>query len=77
MMMRLIQPVERPVNVEVLELAAEVLQRVQSGDTLAIAVVEVHPGGDVSFSTTDTPHYHLLNSGCARLAVAMASDPEP
>jgi hypothetical protein len=50
--------------------------RVDSGETLALAIVEVQRGGIVStIADTDSSgeFYHQLNSGAARLAWLLAS----
>jgi len=65
---------DRPVHDVALALAEEVLARVKSGETTALATVEVHPAGDVEIHTAHRGQYHHLNSGCARLAAMMASE---
>ena len=66
---------ERPVQQKVLTLAEEVLARVKSGQTVALAVVEVLPAGDVAIQTAHEGRYHYLNSGAARLAAHLATEP--
>lgn len=65
---------ERSVDEDVLALAEEVVERVKAGETVSLAVVEVHPAGNVSWRRVTERNYHALNSGCARLAAAMASE---
>lgn len=54
------------------DLAEQALANVKSGKTVALAVVEVHPGGRVSTGWSDGPYYHRLNSGAATLATRLA-----
>ena len=60
-------------NPSALEIAQAALDRVKSGETVAIAVVEVLRGRAVRTSCSAGDCYHLLNSGAARLANRLAA----
>lgn len=61
-------------NTDCLELLQEAVNRVLTGDTAAVAVVEARRGGQVTYAWTSTSDcYHQLNSGAARMAARLAS----
>lgn len=62
------------VNASAVSLVEEVLERLRSGVTLAVAVVEVKKGRLVATGWVDSPSgsYHELNSGAATLASRLA-----
>lgn len=66
------------VNGEAVEMLSGLLERVRSGEAIAVAFVEVKRGGIVAnaFANSRTGSYHALNSGAARLAYRLASVPE-
>lgn len=66
---------EREVNGDAAELLRGLLARIESGETVAIAFVEVQRAGMVStaYSNSRTGCYHALNSGAARLAHRLAA----
>lgn len=66
---------QRPVEEGVLRLAEDVLEQVKTGEIIALAVVAVHPAGNVGIRTAHNGKYHHLNSGAARLAAALAGEP--
>lgn len=63
------------IDPDLLERAEELLARVKSGETLALATVEVQRGRIVQTGWSDNGYYHELNSGAARLANRLASIP--
>lgn len=67
--------VDLEVNTEAVDLIERMLERVRSGEVVAVALVEVKRGGVVAtaYSNSRTGHYHGLNSGAARLAHRLAA----
>lgn len=61
-------------NEDAIQLVEGVLERLRSGEVLAVAVVEVQKGGNVATAFSKATHYHALNSGAARLAAQLALD---
>ena len=66
---------EREVNEDAAEMLRSLLARVESGEVVAVAIVEVKRAGVVAtgFSNSRSGHYHALNSGAARLANRLAA----
>jgi hypothetical protein len=66
---------ELEVNEDAADMLRQLLARVESGEALAIAVVEVMRGGGVAtgYSNSRSGNYHALNSGAARLANRLAA----
>jgi hypothetical protein len=62
------------VNEPAAELLNEVMERIASGETVAIALIEVRKGHSVATDWSENGQYHLLNSGAARLAARLASE---
>lgn len=63
------------VSEDALELAEQVLARIRSGETVSLAVVEVRKDRSVACAWSQGDSYHRLNSGAARLANRLASEP--
>lgn len=63
------------VNSDAIELVEEVLSHLRSGEAVAVAIVEVLKAGNVATSYCASQSYHQLNSGAARLAARLASEP--
>lgn len=63
-------------NAEALRLVEDVAERLRSGESIAVALVEVRKGRTVATAWSQPPDgaYHLLNSGAARLASRLALD---
>jgi hypothetical protein len=76
MTVRSLKLASNPVNDDALRLVEETLARVKAGEVVAVAIVEVRLAGSVATAFSRSECYHKLNSGCARLAVAMASIPD-
>lgn len=62
-------------NAHALELIEACAERLRSGESIAVALVEVRKGRTVGSAWSEAPDgsYHLLNSGVARLAHRLAS----
>lgn len=67
---------DRPVNSDALQLAEATVERIKSGEVIAVAIVEVRRERTVAIAYSRSDQYHLLNSGAARLANRIASEPE-
>ena len=63
------------VSEDALELAEQILARVRNGETVGLAVVEVRRDRSVACAWSQGDSYHRLNSGAARLANRLASEP--
>lgn len=61
-------------NDDAIQLVEGLLERLRSGEALAVAIVEVQKGGNVATAFSKGLHYHALNSGAARLAARLALD---
>jgi hypothetical protein len=63
------------VNEDAAELLRSLLARVESGEAVAVGIIEVQRGGVVAtaYSNSRSGHYHALNSGAARLANRLAA----
>lgn len=63
-------------NADALKLVEDVAGRLRSGESIAVALVEVRKGREVATAWSQSPDgsYHLLNSGAARLAARLALD---
>jgi len=63
-------------NTEALKLVEDVAERLRSGESIAVALIEVRKGRTVATAWSQPPDgaYHLLNSGAARLAARLALD---
>lgn len=59
---------------DAVELVEELLARLKSGETVAVAIVDVRLGSAVATAWAGNEHYHKLNSGAARLSVRLASE---
>ena len=70
-----LQPVPDLVSEDALELAEQILARVRNGETVSLAVVEVRRDRSVACAWSSGDSYHRLNSGAARLANRLASEP--
>ena len=64
----------REVNQEAIEIVEDVLARLKSGESLAVAVVEIRQGRTVGTAYSASDYYHELNSGAARLAARIAME---
>lgn len=62
------------INEEAIELVEGVLERLKTGKSLAIAIVEVYSTNEVGTAYSKSNKYHHLNSGAARLAARLAVD---
>lgn len=62
------------VNDDAIELVEGLLERLRSGDALAVAIVEVRRDREVATAYSASDQYHYLNSGAARLAARLALD---
>lgn len=62
------------VNHDAVLLIEGVLERLKSGKSVAVAVVEVLDRSDVACAFSRSTYYHQLNSGAARLAARLAAD---
>ncbi|MCV9940924.1 hypothetical protein OIU35_31625 [Boseaceae bacterium BT-24-1] len=71
-----IKVAESPVNESALELVEETMARVKTGEVIAVAIIEVRKARTVATSISTSSAYHELNSGAARLAARLATDPE-
>ena len=61
-------------NSDAIALIEGTLERLRSGETVAVAVVEVLADGAVVTHYSESEYYHQLNSGAARLAARLALD---
>jgi hypothetical protein len=62
------------INAEAIELVEGLLSRLRSGESTAVAFVEVLKGRVVATAfANDGQSYHTLNSGAARLAARFAT----
>lgn len=66
--------VAKGANGDAIELAEGLLERLRSGEAIAVAFVEVGADGSVGTAYSKSSSYHLLNSGAARLASRLAID---
>jgi len=66
---------EREVNGDAAEMLRALLGRIESGEAIAVAFVEVKRAGVVAtgYSNSRNGCYHALNSGAARLAHRLAA----
>lgn len=63
------------VNKDAVTLIEGLLDRLKSGHSVAVAIVEVYAAGDtVATAYSMGDNYHKLCSGCARLATHIALD---
>lgn len=71
-----LKKVDLYVNKTAIEAVELLLARLRSGESSAMAYVEISRGGIVStvYSNSEEGCYHHLNSGCARLAQRIASE---
>lgn len=65
---------EAMVNSDAVELVEGLLERLRSGEAVAVALVEVQKGNVVATAFSKSMYYHQLNSGAARLAARLALD---
>lgn len=63
------------VNEDGVKLIEGLLERLRSGEAVAVAVVEVMKAGTVATAYSASSSYHQLNSGAARLSSRLASEP--
>ena len=63
-------------NADAIALIEGVAERLRSGETTSVAIVEVLRGRQVAMAWSQSADgsYHLLNSGAARLAARLALD---
>ena len=66
---------DEPVNEDAVQMIEGLLERLRSGEAVAVAVVEVMKAGTVATAYSTSFSYHQLNSGAARLASRLASEP--
>lgn len=60
-------------NKSALEMVEAVASRLRSGESVGVAIVEIGRDRSVAYGW-QADHYHLLNSGVARLAAKLALD---
>lgn len=65
----------KDINSDAIELVEGTLERLKRGDVTSVAIVEVRRGRSVAHRYSKSVDYHLLNSGAARLAACLATDP--
>lgn len=66
------RPTKKDPNVDAIELVEGLLERLKSGDAVAVAFAEVHADGSVATAWCKSSYYHHLNSGAATLAARIA-----
>ena len=71
--LKLVRTDDRP-NEGAIELVEGLIDRLKSGDALAVAFVEVRRGNTVCTGYSTSNQYHCLNSGAAILASRLAAD---
>ncbi len=63
------------VNQEAVDLVEGLLERLKSGHSVAVGLVEVYADGSTVATAYSNSHtYHQMCSGCARLAARIALD---
>lgn len=69
------RPLPAPeINRCAIEMVEGLLERLRSGEAVAVALVEVKADGFVATGYSKSRHYHHLNSGAATLAHRLAGD---
>jgi hypothetical protein len=61
-------------NEDAIALVEGLLERLRSGESVAVAFVEVFRNRSVATAWCESESYHLLNSGAAGLAARLAMD---
>lgn len=72
-MAEVVKLLTHPVNPDAVELLERILADAKEGEIESVAIVAVRRAGEVETVSSQTSHYHQLNSGAARLAAALAS----
>lgn len=65
-------------NEDAIAKTRKLLERLESGETVACGIVDIRRGGTVAnaYSNSEMGHYHQLLSGAARLFNRIVSEPE-
>lgn len=67
-------PKPKSVNKDAQQMVEDLLERVKSGETVDVAVVEVTNKGTVATAWSGAGFRHMLNSGAAVLAQRLAAE---
>lgn len=70
-LLRVLPPARMP-NRDAIDMVEGLLSRLKAGDSVAVAFVDVKPGGYVATAWACGGHYHALNSGAAILAARLS-----